>query len=200
MFLLVEKSAPVLITNEVIATQLWYADPCPSPFTDVPQRSGLDDCTQINICNVYRFSPFSDRSVKLFFGAATGQVRRLRRCFRRMPTVATSLVLFGGGAREGVGRGSAWGCSAALSRHKAAPTEKMRSPVGAALRRDGPQSGPGGITWRSQFQPRHPATGCTHTPPTGALCHYPESRPAPASALGDRSGWSVAAGQSSTHR
>ncbi|WP_218563538.1 hypothetical protein, partial [Pseudomonas sp. RW405] len=101
MFLLVEKSAPVLITSKVTATQLWYADPCPDPFTDVPQGSGLGDCTQINICNVYRFSSFSDRSVKLFLGRRQAMRRVCSGPFGAKPTEATSLVVFGGGAREG---------------------------------------------------------------------------------------------------
>ncbi|MBP2082081.1 hypothetical protein J3A69_001144 [Pseudomonas putida] len=121
MFLLVEKSAPVLITSKATATQLWYADPCPGPFTDVPQRMGPDDCTQINICNVYRFSPFSDRSVKLFQGRRQAMRRVCFSPFGAKPTEATSLVVFGGGAREGERR---WGYG-------------LRGMVGGGVRFDG---------------------------------------------------------------
>ncbi|MCX2694794.1 hypothetical protein OO255_27760, partial [Pseudomonas sp. DCB_BZ] len=93
MFLLVEKSAPVLITSKVTATQLWYADPCPGPITDVPQGSGLGDCTQINICNVYRFSSFSDRGGDISFENYP-KLQRLHSIARARAVVQNILGLF----------------------------------------------------------------------------------------------------------
>ena len=49
-------------------------------------------------------------------------------------------------------------------------------------------------------RPHPDATGCKHTPPASAPCHSLAVQPAPASALGDHNGWSVATGQSSSRR
>lgn len=161
------KSAPVALTTGVTATQGCRRRPVSGPFRRCLTRKGRDDCTQINICNVYRFSTFSDRSVRLFL--------RWRRAVQpvccavctAITTEATSLVVFGGGARKGAGGG------------------------GAAGR-------PRGVTGRRAIQ--QAATGYTHKLPASAPCHCLECPPGPASALGGRSEWSAATGQSSNHR